>query len=207
VALAAGLALLAVAVALVLSRSPPVLARTNAIRPVNVPLGSVPGAGSACQANETLPAGVTAIAISLNASAGPHVALSVFAGKTVITRGESASGWIGATVAIPVKPVAHAVRDATVCVAFKGANERVSFLGVRGPVSSAATSEDGALAGRMTIEYLRPGSSSWWSSALTVARRLGLGRAWAGAGIAVLAVALMALCVAIAAWLTLRELR
>jgi hypothetical protein len=207
VALAAGLALLAVAAALVLSRSPPVLAGTNAVHPVNIALGSVPGAGSACQAGETLPAGTTAIAISLEASAGPRVTLTVRSGKRVLASGRSASGWLGTAVAIPVGPPARTVRDATVCVAFAGAEERVTFLGVRSPEGSAARGSAGVLAGRMTIEYLRPGRSSWWSSALTVARRMGLGRAWAGAWVAVLVAALMALCAGAASWLALRESR
>jgi hypothetical protein len=206
-ALAAGLALLAVAVAVavVMLQSPLVLAGTNAIRPVNVTLGSVPGAGRACQSGETLPAGTTAIAVSLETTSGPRVALTASAGGRVIAQGKSPSGWIGKVVTIPVKPLKHSAHDVTICVAFIGGNELMLFLGVRGPARNHAVSDVGALPGRMSIEYLRPGSSSWWSLALSVARRMGLGRAWAGAWIVLLVAALMAMSIAIASWLTLRQ--
>jgi len=207
VALAAGLGLLAITVAIVTSGSPRVLAGTNAVHPVNVPLAAVPGSGSACQAGETLPAGSTVIGVSLEASAGPWVAVTVSAGGVLIARGVSEAGWIGKVVTIPVAPVDHVVHNVTVCVAFTGAQERVTFLGVRAPARSAARSGSGALPGRMTIEYLRPGSSSWWSLVLSVARRMGLGRAWAGGWVAVLVASVMAACVAVASWLTIRESR
>jgi len=41
------------------------------------------------------------------------------------------------------------------------------------------------------IEYLRPGESSWWSLATSVARRMGLGRAETGTWVALLAILLM----------------
>jgi hypothetical protein len=204
-ALAAGLALLVVAVALVMLQSPLVLAGENAVRPVNVTLGSVPGSGRACQKGETLPAGTTVIAVSLETTSGPRVAVTVSSGGRVLTRGESASGWIGKLVAIPVKPLKYAVRNAAVCVAFTGGNELMLFLGVHGATRNPATSSAGALPGRMSIEYLRPGRSSWWSLALGVARRMGLGRAWAGTWIVLLVAALMAASVAVASWLALRE--
>jgi hypothetical protein len=57
----------------------------------------------------------------------------------------------------------------------------------------------------LTIEYLRRGSSSWWSLALAVARRMGLGRAWAGTWIVLLVAIMMGSAIAIASWLTTRE--
>jgi hypothetical protein len=205
VALAAGLVLLAIAVGIVLAHSPETLARSNALHPLNLRLTSVPGSGSACQSNELIPAETTAIGVSLNASDGPRVTVTVLSGKTVVAHGKSASGWLGRLVTIPVAPLGHAVQHATVCVAFSGADERVRFLGVRTPARAAARSHGRALPGRLTIEYLRRGSSSWWSLALPVARRLGLGRAWAGTWIALLVAALMASAIAIASWLTARR--
>jgi len=204
-ALTAGLALVAIAVAIVMSQSPETLTRTNAIHPLNVRLTSVPGGGGVCQGNELLPARTTAIGVSLNASGGPSVTATVLSGKTLLTRGKSASGWIGRLVTIPVAPLSHAVQHATVCFAFSGAHERVSFLGVRGPAPDAAGSETGAVPGRLTIEYMRRGSSSWWSLALAVARRMGLGRAWAGTWVAVLVASLMASAIALATWLSARR--
>jgi hypothetical protein len=205
VALASGLVLLALALALVMSSSPETVVRSNAIHPLNLPLASVPGSGSACQGDELLPAETTALGISLNSSDGPHVTATVLSGKTVLTRGQSASGWLGRLVTIPVTPLGHTVRHATICVAFRGANERVRFFGVHAPAAVAARSNVGVLPGRLTIEYLRRGSSSWWSLALAVARRMGLGRAWAGTWIVLLVAIMMGSAIAIASWLTARE--
>jgi hypothetical protein len=205
VALAGGLILLALAVALVMSSSPETLARTNAIHPLNVPLASVPGSGSACQHNELLPAKTTAIGVSLNASDGPRVTVTVLSANTIVTHGNSAAGWLGRLVTIPVAPLGHAVREATVCVAFSGADERVRFLGVHTPARSAAISHGRLLPGRLTIEYMRRGHSSWWSLALAVARRMGLGRAWAGTWVVLLVAIMMAGAIALASWLTARD--
>jgi hypothetical protein len=207
VALAVGLVLSAVALAVVLSRSPEVIAGTNAIGALPQPLRSVPGSGSACQADEALPAGTSAITLSLEATAGPRVAVGVLSGDRVIAHGESASGWTGAAVTIPVTPVRHVVRDTTVCFSFSGANERVSFLGARTSTARAATSGDSALPGRIGIEYLRSGSSSWWSLAHAIARRMGLGRAWSGGWVVLLVAALMACAIALASWSIVRGSR
>jgi hypothetical protein len=206
-ALAAGLALTAIAAAIVLSQSPEVVAGTNAIEPGLDSLASVPGSGHACQAGETLPAGSSAIRLSLAASAGPRIHVTVLSGNRAITHGESAPGWIGDVVTVPVTPVDHTVRDATVCLTFTGADELVSFLGAQAPGRAAATSGTGALTGRVAIEYLRRGSSSWWSLASGVARRMGLGRAWAGTWVVLLVAILMVASVAIASWLAVRDPR
>lgn len=198
---------MAIAVAIVLSGAPRVLAGTNGIEPGATALTSVPGSGSACQGHETLPARTVAIRLSLQASAGPRVTVAVRSGSAIITRGEGAQGWLGQVVAIPVKPLDRTVRDATVCFAFTGANERVSFLGVPTSKRRAATSGGRPLQGRIAIEYLRPGHSSWWSLARSTARRMGLGRAWAGTWVVLLVAGLMAAGVAFASWLAVRELR
>jgi hypothetical protein len=207
VALAAGLALLAVALVIVLSGSPQVLAGTNGIEPLGNVLASVPGGGSACQAGETLPAGSSAIRLSLGATAGPRVAVAVRSNGEVVAHGVSAPGWLGDVVTIPVEPLGRAVRDATVCFAFAGAYERVSFFGARTPARGAARSGKGLLPGRVAVEYVRSGRSSWWSLALSVARRMGLGRARAGTWIALFVGALMAAAIAAASWSLIRESR
>jgi hypothetical protein len=207
VVLAVGLALVAIAVAIVLSRSPQVLAGTNAVTPGRTPLTAVPGGGGACQANETLPARSTAIGLSLEATAGPRVTVAVLSGRTVLTRRASAPGWLGRLVKIPIAPLARTAHGVTVCFAFAGSDERVSFLGAPTASRVAATSSAGALPGRIAIEYLRPGPSSWWSNALSVTRRMGLGRAWAGTAVALLAAIAMAIGLALACWLTIRESR
>ena len=141
VGLVVGLALTAIAVAIVLSGSPPVLAGTNGVTAVPYPpLTSMPGGGGGCQTDEAVPAGAFAISLSLEASAGPRVSVTVSVGGRTITRGESAAGWLGRVVTVPVQPVERTVHHATVCFSFAGANERVSLLGVRTPSRSAARS-------------------------------------------------------------------
>jgi hypothetical protein len=208
VGLAVGLALTAIAAVIVLSGSPPVLAGTNGVTAVPYPpLTSVPGAGGGCQAGETVPSGASAIRLSLEATAGPRVSVAVWVGGTAIVRGESAAGWLGTVVTVPITPPARTVRNATVCFSFAGAEERVSLLGARTPPQNAARSGARALPGRIAVEYLRAGSSSWWSLAPAVARRMGLGRAWAGTWVAAMVALLMATGIALASWLTLRESR
>jgi hypothetical protein len=207
VPLAAGLIVLAVAVAVVLSGSPQVVAGSNAIDPLRSSLGSTPGAASGCQADETLPAGSTGARLSLEASSGPRVAVSIRSGGILVAHGVSAPGWVGEVVTIPLAPLSRPVRHATVCFAFSGADERVSFLGARSSTRTAADTSASALPGRISIEYTRPGSSSWWSLAHSVTRRMGLGRAWPGAWVAVLVALLMATGVVLASWLTIRVSR
>ncbi|MGA2163431.1 MAG: hypothetical protein ABSH36_03065 [Solirubrobacteraceae bacterium] len=208
VAIVGGLALTAIAAAIVLSGSPQVLAGSNGVAAVIYPpLASVSGGGGACQPDETVPAGSSAIRLSLEASAGPRIAVTVHSGATLIAHGESAPGWLGRVVTVPIEPIDSTVHQATVCFSFTGADERVSLLGVRTPRQGAATSGARTLPGRIAIEYLHAGSSSWWSLASEVARRLGLGRAWAGTWVAVMVAALMAAGLALASWLILREAR
>ena len=138
VGLAVGLALSAIAVAIVLSGSPPVLAGTNGVIPVPYPpLASVPGGGRGCQADETVPAGSSAIRLSLEASAGPRVSVAVLSGGRTIAHGASVEGWLGRVVTVPVTPLERTVHNATVCFSFAGAKERVSLLGVRTSPRSA----------------------------------------------------------------------
>jgi hypothetical protein len=208
VGLAVGLALTVIATAIVLSGAPPVLAGTNGVVPVPYPpLASVPAAGRGCQAQETVPAGSSAIRLSLEASAGPRVSVAVRAGGRTIARGVSVQGWLGGVVTVPITPLQRTVHYATVCFSFGGAEERVSLLGVRTAPRNAARSGARVLPGRIAVEYVRAGSSSWWSLAPSVARRMGLGRAWAGTWVAALVALLMATGIVLASWLTLREAR
>lgn len=209
VGLAVGLAATAIAAAIVLSGSPPVLAGSNGVTPVPYPpLTSVPGAGRGCQAGETVPAGTSAVRLSLEASAGPRVSAAVLAGGRAIAHGVSAQGWLGRVVTVPLASPARlerTARHATVCFSFAGAEERVSLLGVRTPPRRAARSGARVLPGRIAVEYVRAGTSSWWSLAPSVARRLGLGRAWAGTWVAAVVALLATTAIVLASWLVLRE--
>ena len=59
----------------------------------------------------------------------------------------------------------------------------------------------------LRFEYLRPGSSSWWSLASSVAHRMGLGRSPAGTWIVFFLIAIMIAVAALASLMVLREMR
>jgi len=118
------------------------------------------------------------------------------------------SGWTGGTVTVPVRPVVgRAVHNVTICFKLGPTREIVTIEGQLTKPAVAARGEGAALPGRMRIEYVRAGHSSWWSLALPTARRLGLGRAWAGSWVALLLATLMGAVVALCSWVLLRELR
>jgi hypothetical protein len=204
VALAAGLVLTA-ALGIVLSRSPPVVARNNAAS-AERELAITPGSASVCQANELVPARTTAVRLGLEADLGPRMLVEVRSGERTVTGGDRGAGWADAAVTVHLKPLGRAVSHATVCFSFTGEDESVTLLGEHTPASVAATSSAGTLPGRVRIEYLEPGRSPWWSLASSVATRMGLGRAWSGAGIAWLVGTLALITAALALWLTVRVL-
>jgi Predicted membrane protein (DUF2142) len=196
--LAVGLALVAAAVVLTLSGSPPRVLGTNAIAHT-MAIGSTTGGASACQPGGALPRGTSAVRLGLQAGAGPSVTVSVQSGERVLTRGARGSGWTGGDVTVPVEAVRGATRDVRVCYTLGPIRGHVTIFGQQVGSPKAPT-------GRMAIEYLTAGNKSWWSSALSVARRIGLGRAPSGTWIAVLVALLMTIVATLASYLCLREL-
>jgi 4-amino-4-deoxy-L-arabinose transferase-like glycosyltransferase len=207
IALAIGLALTMVALVLTLSGTPVTIApRDTGL--VEAELASAQHNSGLCQSGETVPAGTTAIRLSLKALIGPKVDVHVFAGGHVLTFGEREDGWTAATVTVPVKRVAHTVAHAKVCVAFAVKDETVVMAGTPTPRSRAAVAGGGqVLPGRLNIEYLLPGHSSWWSLALPVARHMGLGRAWAGTWVVLLVLVLMGVVLVLTVWRVLGLMR
>jgi hypothetical protein len=204
IALAAGLALLAIAIAVVLSRAPLTVAGTNSI-PAHSPVYFASGRAVGCQPSGTIPEGTTAIRVSVSQNTGPKVTLEALSGPFVVARGERQAGWgITETVTVPVKRVARTIPNAKICVAFGRAIEPVQINGVLVRATSAAGPPTADV--RFAVEYLRPGSSSWWSLASTVARRMGFGHAPSGTWIVFLLLALSIAIVVLASWLILREL-
>jgi hypothetical protein len=204
-ALAASLALIALALALTLSHAPLAVARKG-VAPEHT-LVSADKPAKACQASETLPRDTTAIRLGLTSALGPRVAVKVLSGSRAIARGSAAAGWSGASVTVSVKPISHTVAPVAVCFTTTLMNGTVAMRGVPTSPRAAAKSEEGPLPGRMGIEYLRPGNSSWWSQLTAVARHLGLGRAASGTWNALLVAALAAALVTLSSWLVLQELR
>jgi len=204
-ALAAGLALLVIALILVLSGSPLIVSRSNGA-PANEPILEARSV-AACQSHEFVPARTSAIRLTLVAAVGPRVSVSVLSGGHLLASGVTGSGWTSGAVTVAVRPLAHPLYAATLCFKFTRSAETVQIGGASTSALIAARGPSGkALPGRFTVEYMRSGPTSWWSLATTVAHHFGLGRAPSGAWIAWLVLLVMTSTVALACYLVLREL-
>jgi hypothetical protein len=190
------------AVGLVLSGSPVTVAGTNSV-PVLSKLGSVKGGERGCQPGGTVPAGTSAVRLSLAANTGPRVSVTIDSGTTRVTHGAAAAGWgIAESVTVPVQRVRRAVANTRLCLSLGPAVEPVVVNGAVEQVTTAAGSARNFE--RFRIEYLRPGRESWWSLASSVARRMGLGHAPSGTWIVFAELALMLAVAGLAAGLVLR---
>jgi hypothetical protein len=198
-ALGAGLALLALAIVVRLSRPPLAVIATN-MEVAGTPIGITSGNGKFCEANETLPAGASTIRVGLSVNVGPRVTVTVLSGSRVLAEGTQPAGWTGEVVTVPIAPVPSTVSGTNVCIAIGPTLEPVEVIGQK---SLRPTPES---PGKVKIEYMRPGNRSWWSLALPIARRMGLGRSPSGTWIAFIPLVLMAVAVVLTAWLTLRQL-
>lgn len=206
IALGAGLTLLVVAIGVVLAHSPMSVARTNGTPTREERIAHATHAASYCQADELLPAGTSAIRLWLLAYDGPRMRVAVYSAGHVITSGQRGSGWDSREVTVPVRPLARAVSGVTVCASFPLRDESVWVFGRATAPAVAAREGSKALPGRIWIEYLRPGSSSWLSLVPSTLSHMGFGRASSGFGIVLLALALLASVVVLASRLVLREL-
>jgi hypothetical protein len=206
VALAAGLALLAVGVVLVLQRSPLTQVGSNSI-PAKEYAEVANGEVAACQPAGPIPLYTSAIRMSIEARAvGPAVVVAVIAGSRVVSHGRQPAGWGTApTVTVPIERLDRAISGARVCTSVGPSVEPLRVHGVRSGASAAgAAGPFGRIAMRM--EYLRDGAHTWWSLASATVRRMGLGGPAEGAWIGFAPVALVLIVVVLLSRLILREL-
>jgi hypothetical protein len=206
-ALAAGLALTVAAVTVVLSQSPVTVLASNSTA-AGESLAFAAGDASACQSGEQIPRGTVAIRLSLGAFTGSAVSVEVLAGTHVVASGERGSGWDGHTVTVPVGSVSHAISPAQVCFAgLVAGGERLTVFGSRAASSLAAHARGGAaLSGRLRIEYLGKGTSSWLALLPSVVRNMALGRAWSGTWVVFMVAMLMLATTILVFSLLVREL-
>ncbi len=206
VALAVSGIVFAVAIAAVLSRSPSVVAASNGVPATgHAELELRGGDTSSCQRLGTVPRGTSALRISIGAGAGPRVRVALFSEGRIATRGELPAGWgLEAAADVPVRPLAHDIQNAVLCTSLGPGTGPLKALGTL----RTSTTEDTRLSEiELRVEYLRAGSSSWWSLASSIAYRMGLGRAISGTWIAFLALVLMIAVGVFAARLALADLR
>jgi hypothetical protein len=190
ITLGTGLLVGAIALAVTLSQSPVTVAGVSTVAQANI--GSSSTTTSECEPGGTLPSATTGIRLRAFAFLGSRVAVEVLEHGRVITRGGRGSGWTAGAVTVPVRPLARTRLGVELCFAlFVNGDETENFVGesTAGALAAHATGDD--LSGRVRAEYLRPGRSSWWSLALSVARRMGLGHAWPGTWSVLLVIALM----------------
>ncbi len=220
VTLVVSLVVMIAAVALVLTASPPRVARASGPL-ASQGLGVTQNELTLCQPGETLPAGVTAVRVSIVAFIGSHMQVAVLHNGKVVTSGSRNPAWSGSTATIPIKPVARTISNVEVCFAWVPNSELLQIFGT--PVTRAnqnsgaiifknnprnpaiPVGEGQLLRGRVQIDYLAPGGSSWWSQAGAVVERMGFGHFIGGSAVALLALALMAAVGVLTVRLALRE--
>jgi hypothetical protein len=217
ITLAVGVALIAVAMAFTLTRSPPSVLR-GSWHGSEAELGAPTGDAAVCQDNEVLPAGTTAVRLAMWAFVGAHVRVVAYDGTQVLTEGSRGPDWTSTSVTVPVRPVRSTASGVRLCLAVGPNSEPILILGDNAPPAESAVglpanapaprsvSLEEKLSGRMHVEYLGSGAGSWWSRISSVAQHVGLGRAYSGTWIAAMIGALMIAVGAFALRLTLREI-
>src|SRR5262249_44441901 len=149
VALAVGFVLILVAVAVVLSQSPLTVAGTNSVV-ANPRVLIAAGGSTLCAPSGTVPAGTTAIRLSLRGNAGPNVKLTARSGLQPIASGERAAGWgIAESLTVPVNRVSEVSPNAEICLNFGQAVEPVAING------ALARTIAGGEAPSFRVEYLQ----------------------------------------------------
>jgi len=205
VAIAVGLTITGVATIAVLSRAPLAVIGANPIPAKDFIEVEEKGKLSNCQAAGTIPKGTTAIRIGVEGlDYSPAVTIRVLQGSRVLKEGSQPGGGVSApTVTVPVSKFAHAVSGARICPTVGPALEPIRYYGVPVPSRSGGQLQGAAL----HVQYLRPGTKSWWSSLSSIAYHMGLGRAPSGTWVAFLALILAIVTVALTCRLALEELR
>jgi hypothetical protein len=199
VVVAIGLFAIAAAAAAILLQSEQRRSGSNLTSDLGFVVGLAPGQ-QLCEPGELLPAETAALRLAASAGAGPGPSLgaSISGPGGPIGSGVLAAGWRRGAVRIPVTRVRRTT-GATVCLRNLGSRE-VAFGGSVPDGSYVLLIDGKALAGRLRIEYLRPGSESWLALAPTLSHRFSLAKAdvlrhWAAA--ATLALMALALLVAV----------
>jgi hypothetical protein len=200
-----GVAVMVAVGAFTLTRSPPRVVRTSS-RGGSLFIHTV-GDRELCQANEVLPAAVSAIRLSLVAFYGSRVRVMVSSGSRLLTEGRRGPEWTGGSVTVPVAPLNLLASHVKLCVELGPNSEPIDFTGVKTSARDSAVWRGGQpLGGRVGVEYLAAGRGSWWSRILPVARHMGIGHALSGTWVALLTAVLVAALGLLAMRLILREL-
>jgi hypothetical protein len=198
------LASIAAMVAVTLTKAPP---RVVDGVGSNADMTFTTGDFAACQADEVLLHGVSAIRLGVAAGLGPAVHVRAYSGSRVLTQGSRSANWTGYSVTVSVAPLKRTVSHVKLCLAVGPNSGPVYIFGRNSLPQRAAVSAGGqTLPGRVGVEYLAAGSGSWWSRALSVARHMGIGHALSGSWVALLVAVLVGAVAALTTRLAWREL-
>jgi hypothetical protein len=204
ITLGVGVAVLVALGVVTLSHAPPRVVRVGQSQ--NVEVGRVDAAVEICQAEEMLPAGVSAIRLSVAAYFGSRIRVEVSSGSRLLTGGKRGADWTSKSVTVPVTPINHSMSNVRLCLGIGPNQEHIYVFGAPAPQRESAVLSSGRPLGhRIGVEYLAAGRASWWSRLLTVARHMGLGRALPGTWVVLLIAALLATVGSLSLWLTVRE--
>lgn len=172
-------------------------------------IGTLSGTHEVCQRGERIPAGTETIRVSLVPGSEPdaEVTLAVEAnGGAAAVATARGHRWDGNTALLTLSP--RVTRDVVgrVCMTIRTPRQQeVGLFGRYDDTAPSATDGRQTIGGRLRFDYLQAGSASWWAFASTVIDRLGLGHAWSGTSVALLAVLLMSTSIGLAAWLLVRS--
>jgi hypothetical protein len=204
--LAVGLAVLAAALVVTLSHASTRRTGTNRMT-VDTVLLVTKGGGTLCQPDEVVPAGTGALGLSIKpavAHASPSVAVDLMRGRTTVAHGTRGPGWSGEQVIVPLRSRLRQDLSGSICITL--GPQQVALGGAKTKRAFTATSGTTHLSGRLRVDYLpHAGRTSWWSTATTVARRIGLGHAPAGAWGALLILACMLTAIVLSSWQLVRR--
>jgi hypothetical protein len=203
--LVVGLLAIAIAGVVVLSRSAPRRSGTNLISDFGFVIPLAPGQ-QLCEPAELVPGdtGGLRLAVDSGAFPGPRLQASINAPQGPVSSGELKPGWRSGTILVPLDRIPRTLPSATVCLRNAGSRE-VRFGGST-PASGFVIEDAGKpLSGRLRIEYMRPGSESWFALLPTLVHRFSLAKSdivrhWAWIAVIVL----MLLAVGVAARTVLR---
>jgi hypothetical protein len=175
--LAAGLLAIVIAAVVVLAQSEPRQAGTNLTADAGFAITLGPRQ-KLCEPEELLPGDTGAL--RLNASTGglpgPRLGVDISSPSGPVSSGVLPAGWRSGEVLIPLSRVPQTLPSTTVCVSNLGS--RPVAFGGSVPDSGFMIDVAGKpLSGRLRIEYMRPGSESWFALAPTLVHRFSLAKA------------------------------
>jgi hypothetical protein len=192
--LAVAAVVVAVGLVVTLADSKPRQSGSNYVAEVG-PVATLRGTDQRCQRGQVVPAdtGAVRLLVGTYARQVPGLRIAVKSGGRTVSSGTFANGPQG-HVSVPIQRVADRLEGATVCVGV------IAPPGTRTVLYGSGD--------QLRLEWVRPGSESWFGILGTVAHRFGLGRGFfGGAWVWGLALLLLASAWAVAVRLTLRELR